>query len=110
MPKSLIVAPHLLHFGQLRLLALVGACWVMLRFSGWMVAGVQQESLKAFDKFITTGQMRPGSLKVEKLGLLIPCCIDGLLSAPLAVRCALVAFRDLLAQFLKHLTGLKLSK
>jgi hypothetical protein len=81
MPKSLIVAPHLLHFGELRLLALAGACRVMLRFSGWMAAGVQQESLEAFDKFITAGQMRPGSLKVEKLCL--HCCIDRLLGAPL---------------------------
>src|SRR5262249_62291529 len=55
MPKSFIVAPHSLHFGQLRLSALAGACRVMLRFSGWMVAGVQQESLEAFDKFITAG-------------------------------------------------------
>jgi|SRR5215467_7012545 len=103
MPKSFIVAPHVLHFGQLRLSALPGACRVMLRFPGWMVAGVQQESLEAFDKFITAGQTRPGSLKVEKLRL--PCRIDRLLGAPLAVRCALVAFGDLLAQFLKHLTG-----
>ena len=71
MPKSFVVAPHLLHFGQLRLSALAGACRVTLRFSGLMVAGVQQESLEAFDKFITAGQMRPGSLKVEKLRL--PC-------------------------------------
>jgi hypothetical protein len=108
MPKSFIVAPHVLHVGQLRLLALVGACRVMVRFPGWMAAGAQQESLEAFDKFITAGQMRPGSLKVEKLCL--PCCIDGLLGAPLAVRCALVAFRDVLAQFLQHLSGLNLSK
>src|SRR5215831_1668551 len=108
MPKSCIVAPHSLHVGQLRLLALAGACRVMLWFSTWMVAGVQQESLEAFDKFITTGQVRPGSLKVEKLCL--PCCIDRLLGAPHAVRCALVAFRDMLAQFLKHPTGLYLSK
>jgi hypothetical protein len=81
MPKSFVVAPHLLHFGHLRLSALAGACRVMLRFSGWMVAGVQQESLEAFDKFITAGQMRPGSFKVEKLCL--PCCIDRLLGAPL---------------------------
>jgi hypothetical protein len=108
MPKSFIVAPHSLHFGQLRLSALAGACRVMLRFSGWMVARAQQEGLEAFDKFITAGQVRPGSLKVEKLGL--PCCIDRLLGAPLAVRRALVAFRDVLAQFLKHLTGLNLSK
>src|SRR5215813_3452029 len=106
MPKSCIVAPHSLHVGQLRLLALAGACRVMLRFSGWMAAGAQQESLEAFDKFITAGQMRPGSLKVEKLYL--PCCIDRLLGAPLAVRCAVVAFRDMLAQFLKHLMGLNL--
>jgi len=78
----------------------------MLWFSGWMVAGVQQESLEAFDKFITAGQMRPGSFKVEKLCL--PCWIDRLLGAPLAVRCALIAFRDMLAQFLKHLMGLHL--
>src|SRR5215831_10189258 len=107
MPKSFVVAPHLLHFGQLRLSALAGACRVMLRFSGLMVAGVQQESLEAFDKFITAGQMRPGSLKVEKLRL--PCCIVRLLRAPLAVGRALVAFRDVLAQFLKHLMGLNLS-
>jgi hypothetical protein len=31
-----------------------------------------------------------------------------LLGAPLAVRCALIAFRDMLAQFLKHLMGLHL--
>jgi len=71
-----------------------------------MAAGVQQESLEAFDKFITAGQMRPGSLKVEKLCL--HCCIDRLLGAPLAVGCAVVAFRDMLAQFLKHLMGLNL--
>jgi hypothetical protein len=52
--------------------------------------------------------MRPGSLKIEKLCL--PCCIDRLLGAPLAVRRALVAFRDVLAQFLKHLSGPNLSK
>src|SRR5262245_17303554 len=86
MPKSCILAPHSLHFGQLRLSALAGACRIMLRFSGWMVARAQQESLEAFDKFITARQMRPGSLKVEKLCL--PCCIDRLLGAPLAVRCA----------------------
>jgi hypothetical protein len=103
MPKSFIVAPHVLHFGQLRLSALAGACRVMLPFPGWMVAGAQQESLEAFDKFITAGQMHPGSLKIEKLCL--PCCIDRLLGAPLAVRRALVAFPDMLAQFLKHLTG-----
>jgi len=80
----------------------------MLRFSGWMVARAQQEGLEAFDKFITAGQVRPGSLKVEKLRL--PCCIDRLLGAPLAVRCAVIAFRDMLAQFLKHPTGLYLSK
>ena len=108
MPKSFIVAPHVLHSGQLRLSALVGACRVMLRFSGWMVARAQQEGLEAFDKFITAGQVRPGSLKVEKLGL--PCCIDHLLGAPPAVGCALVAFRDVLAQFLQHLRGLNLSK
>jgi hypothetical protein len=108
MPKSFIVAPHSLHFGQLRLSALAGACRVMLRFSGWMVARAQQEGLEAFDKFITAGQVRPGSLKVEKLRL--PCCIDRLLGAPLAVGRAVVAFRDMLAQFLKHLTGLNLSK
>jgi hypothetical protein len=108
MPKSFIVAPHVLQFGQLRLLALIGACRVMVRLSGWMAAGVQQETLEAFDKFITAGQMRPSSLKVEKLCL--PCCIDHLLGAPLAVGCALVAFGDVLAQFLKHLTGLNSSK
>ena len=106
MPKSFIVAPHSLHFGRLRLSALAGACRVMLRFSGWMVAGTQQESLEAFDKFITAGQMRPGSLKVEKLCL--PCCIDRLLGASLAVRCAVIAFHDMLAQFLKHHMGLNL--
>jgi hypothetical protein len=84
MPSSLIVAPQLWHFGQLRLSARIGAFWVMLRLSGWMVAGAQQETLEAFDKFITAGQMRPGSLKVEKFCL--PCRIGRALGAPLAVR------------------------
>jgi hypothetical protein len=44
------------------------------------------------------------------MGFGIPCCIDRLLGAPLAVRRALVAFRDVLAQFLKHLSGPNLSK
>ena len=67
----------------------------MGQFSVCMVAGAQEETLEAFDKFVTARQMRPGSLKVEKLGLLIPCCIDGLLGAPLAVRCAIITIGDM---------------
>jgi hypothetical protein len=65
-----------------------------------MVASGQQETLEAFDKFITAGQMRPGSVKVEKLCL--SCGIGRLLGAPLAGRCAVITLRDMLAQFLKH--------
>jgi len=65
-----------------------------------MVAGAQQETLEAFDKFITVGQMGPGSLKVEKL--CFPVEIASLLGAPLAVGRAVVTLGDMLAQFLKH--------
>jgi hypothetical protein len=72
----------------------------MLRFSVWMVARGQQETLEAFDKFITACQMRPGSLEVEKLCL--PCGIGRVLGAPPAVGRAVITLRDMLAQFLKH--------
>jgi hypothetical protein len=46
--------------------------------------------------------MRPGSLKVEKFCL--PCKIGRALGAPLAVRRAVIAVRNMLAQLLKHRT------
>ena len=72
----------------------------MLRFSVWMVVRGQQETLEAFDKFIAAGQMRPASLKIEKL-----CFHFGvgcLIGAPLAVGCAVMTRGDMLAKFLKH--------
>ena len=68
---------------------------------GLMVAGVQQEPLKAFDKFITARQVRPGSLHVEQVCL--PCGIARVLGALRAVRCALVTLCDMPGQPLKHL-------
>ena len=58
-----------------------------------MVAGGQEETLEAFDKFVTARQMRPGSLEVEKLCL--PCGIARVLGAPLAVRCAIITLGDI---------------
>jgi hypothetical protein len=66
----------------------------MWRFSVWMVAGAQEETLEAFDKFVTARQMRPGSLEVEKLCL--PCGLARVLGAPLAVRCAIITLGDML--------------
>jgi len=65
----------------------------MGRFWVWMVAGAQEETLEAFDKFVTARQMRPGSLEVEKLSL--PCGIARVLGAPLAVRCAIITIGDM---------------
>jgi len=65
----------------------------MGQFSVCMVAGAQEETLEAFDKFVTARQMRPGSLEVEKLCL--PCGIARVLSAPLAVRCAIITIGDM---------------
>ena len=50
----------------------------MGRFSVWMVASAQEETLEAFDKFVTARQMRPGCLEVEKL---CPCGIARVLGA-----------------------------
>jgi len=65
----------------------------MGRFWVWMVAGAQEETLEAFDKFVTARQMRPGSLEVEKLSL--PCGIARVLGAPLAVRCTIITIGDM---------------
>ena len=86
--------PQLLHFGPVRRLALIGIGRVISGLSTWAAAGVQQEALEAFHKFIAGGQVRPAPLQIEKLAL--HCGIVRLIGAPLAVGSALVTGRNML--------------